>query len=228
MPWTSPLRNRRCIAVSNCLIRSIRAYASRYAPVASCCSGAWSLAIPSPSRLDSTASGTIVSQTFASSSLSGGIVAVEIVMPRLSDSMEEGTILQWFVAEGDAVKEGEPLVEVETDKASVDLRVRARRHAAGDQRRGRGQRRGRCGDRGHRRARRERRERRARAAGERPAAAAAADRRSARTAAARGRRRAARPPASRAASRPRRWRAGSPPSWASIWPRWPARARRAA
>ena len=46
-------------------------------------------------------------------------MAVEIVMPRLSDSMEEGTILQWFVAEGDAVAEGEPLVEVETDKASV-------------------------------------------------------------------------------------------------------------
>jgi pyruvate dehydrogenase E2 component (dihydrolipoamide acetyltransferase) len=46
-------------------------------------------------------------------------VAVEIVMPRLSDSMEEGTILQWLVSEGDEVTEGEPLVEVETDKASV-------------------------------------------------------------------------------------------------------------
>jgi pyruvate dehydrogenase E2 component (dihydrolipoyllysine-residue acetyltransferase) len=46
-------------------------------------------------------------------------VAVEIVMPHLSDSMEEGTILQWLVEEGDAVAEGEPLVEVETDKASV-------------------------------------------------------------------------------------------------------------
>ncbi len=46
-------------------------------------------------------------------------MAVEIVMPRLSDSMEEGTILQWLVAEGDAVAAGEPLVEVETDKASV-------------------------------------------------------------------------------------------------------------
>ncbi len=46
-------------------------------------------------------------------------MAAEIVMPRLSDSMEEGTVLQWFVAEGDAVAEGEPLVEVETDKASV-------------------------------------------------------------------------------------------------------------
>ncbi|HEX8975965.1 MAG TPA: dihydrolipoamide acetyltransferase family protein [Solirubrobacteraceae bacterium] len=46
-------------------------------------------------------------------------MAVDIVMPRLSDSMEEGTILTWFVSEGDEVKEGEPLVEVETDKASV-------------------------------------------------------------------------------------------------------------
>ena len=46
-------------------------------------------------------------------------MATEIVMPRLSDSMEEGTVLQWFVAEGDPVAEGEPLVEVETDKASV-------------------------------------------------------------------------------------------------------------
>ncbi|HEY1569579.1 MAG TPA: dihydrolipoamide acetyltransferase family protein [Solirubrobacteraceae bacterium] len=46
-------------------------------------------------------------------------MAVEIVMPHLSDSMEEGTIVQWFVAEGDAVSDGQPLVEVETDKASV-------------------------------------------------------------------------------------------------------------
>ena len=46
-------------------------------------------------------------------------MSVDIVMPRLSDSMEEGTVLQWFVAEGSPVAEGEPLVEVETDKASV-------------------------------------------------------------------------------------------------------------
>jgi pyruvate dehydrogenase E2 component (dihydrolipoamide acetyltransferase) len=48
-------------------------------------------------------------------------VASEIVMPRLSDSMEEGTILKWLVAEGDAVSEGQPLVEVETDKAVVPV-----------------------------------------------------------------------------------------------------------
>jgi pyruvate dehydrogenase E2 component (dihydrolipoamide acetyltransferase) len=46
-------------------------------------------------------------------------VAVEIVMPRLSDAMEEGTILRWLVAVGDRVQEGAPLVEVETDKATV-------------------------------------------------------------------------------------------------------------
>ncbi|HEY2769990.1 MAG TPA: dihydrolipoamide acetyltransferase family protein [Solirubrobacteraceae bacterium] len=46
-------------------------------------------------------------------------MALEIVMPRLSDSMEEGTILQWLVAEGDSVEAGQPLVEVETDKATV-------------------------------------------------------------------------------------------------------------
>jgi len=40
-------------------------------------------------------------------------------MPRLSDSMEEGTILKWLVAEGDEVQEGQPIVEVETDKAVV-------------------------------------------------------------------------------------------------------------
>lgn len=46
-------------------------------------------------------------------------MAREIVMPRLSDSMEEGTILKWFVAAGDAVSPGDPIVEVETDKAVV-------------------------------------------------------------------------------------------------------------
>jgi pyruvate dehydrogenase E2 component (dihydrolipoamide acetyltransferase) len=46
-------------------------------------------------------------------------MATEIIMPRLSDSMEEGTILKWLVAEGDTVEPGQALVEVETDKATV-------------------------------------------------------------------------------------------------------------
>jgi pyruvate dehydrogenase E2 component (dihydrolipoamide acetyltransferase) len=40
-------------------------------------------------------------------------------MPRLSDSMEEGTILRWLKSVGDDVKRGEELVEIETDKANM-------------------------------------------------------------------------------------------------------------
>ena len=40
-------------------------------------------------------------------------------MPRLSDSMEEGTIVRWLKQDGDEVSKGEPLAEVETDKATV-------------------------------------------------------------------------------------------------------------
>ena len=46
-------------------------------------------------------------------------MASEVTMPRLSDSMEEGTILKWLVDEGGEVKRGEPLVEIETDKANM-------------------------------------------------------------------------------------------------------------
>src|SRR3712207_4557246 len=40
-------------------------------------------------------------------------------MPRLSDSMEEGTILKWLKSDGDEVSKGEELVEIETDKANM-------------------------------------------------------------------------------------------------------------
>jgi len=40
-------------------------------------------------------------------------------MPRLSDSMEEGTILRWLVAEGAAVARGDEIAEIETDKANM-------------------------------------------------------------------------------------------------------------
>jgi pyruvate dehydrogenase E2 component (dihydrolipoamide acetyltransferase) len=43
----------------------------------------------------------------------------EIVMPRLSDSMEEGTILKWLKADGDEISRGDPLAEIETDKATL-------------------------------------------------------------------------------------------------------------
>jgi pyruvate dehydrogenase E2 component (dihydrolipoamide acetyltransferase) len=43
----------------------------------------------------------------------------EIVMPRLSDSMEEGTVLRWLKGVGDEVAVGDELVEIETDKANM-------------------------------------------------------------------------------------------------------------
>jgi pyruvate dehydrogenase E2 component (dihydrolipoamide acetyltransferase) len=43
----------------------------------------------------------------------------EITMPRLSDSMEEGTILKWLKSNGDEVSEGDELAEIETDKATM-------------------------------------------------------------------------------------------------------------
>jgi pyruvate dehydrogenase E2 component (dihydrolipoamide acetyltransferase) len=43
----------------------------------------------------------------------------EIVMPRLSDTMEEGTILRWLKQDGERVARGEELVEIETDKAAM-------------------------------------------------------------------------------------------------------------
>ena len=42
-------------------------------------------------------------------------------MPKLSDTMEEGTVLQWLVADGEAVAKGQPLVEIETDKATMTV-----------------------------------------------------------------------------------------------------------
>ena len=46
-------------------------------------------------------------------------MAADVVMPRLSDSMEEGTILRWLKSVGDEVKRGDELVEIETDKANM-------------------------------------------------------------------------------------------------------------
>jgi len=48
-----------------------------------------------------------------------GPSASEVVMPRLSDTMEEGTILRWLKADGEHVGRGEELVEIETDKATM-------------------------------------------------------------------------------------------------------------
>ncbi|MCW3796967.1 pyruvate dehydrogenase complex E1 component subunit beta [Sphingomonas sp. BN140010] len=47
-------------------------------------------------------------------------MAVELKMPALSPTMEEGTLAKWLVKEGDAVKSGDILAEIETDKATME------------------------------------------------------------------------------------------------------------
>jgi pyruvate dehydrogenase E2 component (dihydrolipoamide acetyltransferase) len=51
--------------------------------------------------------------------------AVAVRMPRLSDSMEQGTIVRWLKSEGDAISAGEPIVEIETDKATMEYEAEA-------------------------------------------------------------------------------------------------------
>jgi pyruvate dehydrogenase E2 component (dihydrolipoamide acetyltransferase) len=48
-------------------------------------------------------------------------MATEILMPALSPTMEEGTLAKWMVKEGDTVKSGQILAEIETDKATMEF-----------------------------------------------------------------------------------------------------------
>ncbi|MEM7438432.1 MAG: pyruvate dehydrogenase complex dihydrolipoamide acetyltransferase [Pseudomonadota bacterium] len=48
-------------------------------------------------------------------------MAIEILMPALSPTMEEGTLAKWLVAEGDEVSSGDLLAEIETDKATMEF-----------------------------------------------------------------------------------------------------------
>src|SRR3954470_9209328 len=50
----------------------------------------------------------------------GSPMPSEITMPQLSDTMTEGTVVKWFKKEGDKVKEGEHIADVETDKATME------------------------------------------------------------------------------------------------------------
>ena len=48
-------------------------------------------------------------------------MAIEILMPALSPTMEEGTLAKWLVKEGDTVQSGDILAEIETDKATMEF-----------------------------------------------------------------------------------------------------------
>src|SRR5262249_28100303 len=49
----------------------------------------------------------------------------DVLMPKLSDTMEEGKILRWLKRPGERVEEGDLLVEVETDKADMEIEATA-------------------------------------------------------------------------------------------------------
>ena len=64
---------------------------------------------------------------------------IEVTMPKLSPTMETGVITQWLVKVGDQVKEGDPLADIETDKATMQMKsyddgtIVHIDHAAGDE-----------------------------------------------------------------------------------------------
>jgi len=49
------------------------------------------------------------------------VPTTQILMPALSPTMEEGTIVKWMKKEGDAVSPGDVLCEIETDKATISM-----------------------------------------------------------------------------------------------------------
>src|SRR5215470_1025211 len=50
-------------------------------------------------------------------------MATEVMMPKLSPTMEEGQVARWLKKEGDTVSMGEPLAEIDTDKATMEMQA---------------------------------------------------------------------------------------------------------
>jgi len=52
-------------------------------------------------------------------------MAVKVIMPQAGQDLETGTVTQWLKAEGDAVTKGEPIVQIETEKVTLDVEAPA-------------------------------------------------------------------------------------------------------
>ena len=48
-------------------------------------------------------------------------MSTEVVMPRMGETVDEGTVNAWYKSPGDPVTEGEPLLEIGTDKVDTDI-----------------------------------------------------------------------------------------------------------
>ena len=74
---------------------------------------------PAPAATSAPAEASAPAQASAPVAMPAGVQIV--TMPRLSDTMTEGTVASWLKKEGDAVKEGDILAEIETDKATMEF-----------------------------------------------------------------------------------------------------------
>jgi len=52
-------------------------------------------------------------------------MAVNVIMPQAGQDLETGMVRQWLKAEGDSVAKGEPIVQIETEKVSLDVEAPA-------------------------------------------------------------------------------------------------------
>src|SRR5947209_6142782 len=52
-------------------------------------------------------------------------MATQVILPALGMAQETGTIVRWLKTEGEEVRKGEPLAEIETDKATVEIEAPA-------------------------------------------------------------------------------------------------------
>ena len=82
-------------------------------------SGGTSQAAPAATETPAVAGSEAAAQQTSAASLPEGVVVVN--MPRLSDTMEEGTVATWLKKVGDSVAEGDILAEIETDKATMEF-----------------------------------------------------------------------------------------------------------
>jgi len=48
-------------------------------------------------------------------------MAVKVIMPQAGQDLETGVVKQWLKAEGDSVTKGEPIVQIETEKVTLDV-----------------------------------------------------------------------------------------------------------
>jgi pyruvate dehydrogenase E2 component (dihydrolipoamide acetyltransferase) len=53
------------------------------------------------------------------------IMATEVIIPKMGETVEVCQLLEWFVQQGDAVEKGEPIFAIETDKVSFDVEAPA-------------------------------------------------------------------------------------------------------